>query len=220
MKTKWIMLGIVVSAAILASVVLSAAPQRQPAGRVQPVQANPPVSASSDQTWPAAWWCGGPLFGRIATELGLTDQQIAQLRQIQQDFLAATQTDRTQLLTKVKEMVQLWSADQPDTTAIKALAAEIDDIRARIRDAAIDRTASVLNVLTPEQRDKLRSLIKSRWPLCGCFACCGLGLGPGCGLGMGPGAGMGPRGGGRGMGPGWGNGTGPRGGTPFCPLTK
>ncbi len=219
MKAKWILLAIVAAAAVLASVMLNAAPRGQQAARVQPVQVAPSTPPASDEAWGVGFWGCGPWLGRLAAELGLTDQQLAQLRQIQQDFLTATLADRTELLAKIKQMIQLWSADEPNVGAIRQLAADIDEIRARIRDAAIDRAASALSILTPEQRDKLKSIIKSRWPMCWWCAGCGLGLGPGGGLGLGPGPGAGPRGG-RGMGPGWGNGTGPRGGTPFCPLTR
>lgn len=217
MKARWIIAGVVIALAITAGVVLNAAPRWQ--GQVV-TGPNPGTGTTVNR--PVGGWGCGPLLWGLVTQLGLTDQQIAELKQIQQDFLTDTQADRTKLLESAKKMAQLWSADQPDVNAIKALAAEMDELRARIRDAAIDRVASALNVLTSEQREKLRSLIKDRWPLCGWCAgcgCCGLGLGPGCGFGNGPGAGVGPRCGGRMMGPGWGNGTGPRGGTPMCPLS-
>jgi len=219
MKTTRIILALAIALAVAGSVVLSAAPRGQGPVASKPAP-NAPTTDPTDQAWTTAFWGPGPLFGRLAQELGLTDDQIAQLRQIQLDFLTATQADRTELLAKVKEMAQLWSADPPNISAIKSLAAEINEIRGRLCDAAIDRMASALNVLTPDQRQKLRPILKTRWPLCGCCMGCGVGFGPGSGLGLGPGAGMGPRGGGRGMGPGWGNGTGPRGGTPLCPLTR
>ncbi|MGQ9456188.1 MAG: Spy/CpxP family protein refolding chaperone [Armatimonadota bacterium] len=220
MKTRWVIAGVVIAMAITAGVVLNAAPRWQ--GQVGAGQ-NPAGTGTAVNRPVGAWWCG-PFPQRLVVQLGLTDQQVAELRQIQQDFLTATQADRTNLLAKAKQMTQLWSTDQPDINAIRALAAEIDELRARIRDAAIDNAASALTVLTGEQREKLRSLIKNRWPLCGCcgwcigYGGCGLGLGPGYGFGNGPGAGMGLRGSGMTMGPGWGNGTGPRGGTPMCPL--
>ncbi len=163
------------------------------------------------------------MLGRLAKALGLTEAQIAELKKLHQDFLTATQATRDELKAKAKEMVNLWMADAPDAAAIKALAGDMDSLRAQIRDAGIDHMITALSVLTPEQREKLRTIMKDRAPGCIAGMGCGFGLGPGCGMGMGlgpGGPGAGPRGMGGGMGPGWGTGTGPRGGTPGCPLTK
>ena len=215
MRTKPIVGLLIVALAVTASVMLNAAPRGRAAG------AAPPAGAGAGWTRPGVGPCCplGPagMLGRLAKALELTDAQIAELKQIHQDFLTATQDTRDELQAKIKEMLKLWSADQPDAAAIKALASDIDALRAQIRDAGIDHMISALNVLTPAQREKLRTLLKEWAPRCiggmGCGFCCGPGLG--CGMGVGRGPGMGG-----GMGPGWGNGTGPRGGTPGCPLTR
>ena len=216
MRTRVIVGLVIVALAVTASVMLNAAPRgRMGAG------AGPGVGAPG----PGGPWCpmGGPMLGRLAKALNLTDAQIADLKKLHQEFLDATKATREEIQAKAKDMLNLWAVDQPDPAAIKALAAEIDALRAQIRDAGIDHMISALSVLTPEQREKLRTMVKDWGPKCGMG--CGFGFGPGmgCGMGMGPGPGgpgAGPSGMGCGMGPGWGTGTGPRGGTPACPMTK
>ena len=167
----------------------------------------------------------------LARELNLTQNQITQLQQLRDDYLAATKATRDQLQAKCGQMVDLWAAAQPDANQIKALAADIDALRAELRDTGIDYMIRGLGVLTPEQRTKVQGLVKNMGARClqgGCGAClgpgigCGMGLGmgmgPGCGMGPGAGCPMGLRGG---TGPGWGNGTGPRSQMGACPrVTK
>ncbi len=208
MKTKLIVVLVVLSLAAVA-IVTGVGAQRGPApGK----QAGP---------GPAAAGLGCPMWGlgpRIAQQLNLTQDQVNQLRQLRQDFWDATQTAREQLQAKCKEMVGLWTAAQPNAGRIKALAADIDALRAEIRDTGIDYMIRALNVLTPAQREKLQKMIKDMGDRClkmggGCFF--GPGMGYGLGLGVGPGAGMRP---GLGIGPR--NATGPRAQIVTCPKMK
>ncbi|MGC8863848.1 MAG: Spy/CpxP family protein refolding chaperone [Armatimonadota bacterium] len=223
MRTKLIVGILIAALAITGSVMLNAAPRNRSAGAAPPAGVTAgPAGLANPGAGPGCPLGPGFILGRLAKALELTNAQIAELKQIHQDFLNATATARDQLQAKIKEMLQLWSADQPDAAAIKALAADIDALRAQIRDAGIDHLVNALNVLTPAQREKLRTMLKQWAPRCISCMGCGPGLGCGlcCGVGMGPrgrmGCGMGA---GAGMGPGWGNGTGPRGGTAACPLT-
>lgn len=139
---------------------------------------------------------GGPcglglgLGPNMVTELGLTDAQITRLQSITDRFLADTQSLRVQMQTKTKELAQLWTAPNPNKPAIRAKVAEIDKIRTRIRDAMIDHTFSVMNVLTPAQRTKLREFVANRPGFgSGMGMCLGLGCFPGggnCYMGRGP----------------------------------
>jgi len=99
---------------------------------------------------------------RIAKELGLSQDQIQLLKQLREQFKAATEPARTELKTKRSEMVKLWQAVEPNAAAIKSLAADMDTPRVKIRDAAIDHGVAALKVLTPDQRAKLREMIKNR----------------------------------------------------------
>jgi len=207
MKGRVIAVVLVLALAVAASVVMAQGPRRGAA------------ATDSAPAFPAGpggpGVCGmGRGFGPGAVAaLGLTDEQTAQLKQIRDDFLTATQTTRQQLAAECQKMADLWAAAQPDANAIKAQAAVIDGLRAELRNVGIDYAIAGLNVLTPEQREKLQNAIKEgkgRGP----------GMGFGCGMfcGPGPAGGKGARGAGAGMGPQ--DGSGPRGGTPSCPNAR
>lgn len=118
----------------------------------------------------------------VVSELGLTNDQVAQLQKITNQFVVDTQQLRAQLQTKLNELAQLWTAENPNESAIRSKIAEVDQVRSRIRNAMVDRTFAVMKVLTPAQKTKLRGLVKNR-P--------GFGLGMGYGLGLGCGMGGG-----------------------------
>ncbi len=113
---------------------------------------------------------------RIISELGLTTDQVTQLQRITDQYRSDTQQLRTQLQTRLNELAQLWTTETPDRSAIEAKVAEVDQTRAQIRNAMIDRTFAAMNVLTAAQKTKLRDLVKNRR---------GFGLGMGYGLGLG-----------------------------------
>lgn len=165
--------------------------------------------------------------------LGLNQTQVAEMQRLNTAFQNDTAALRTQLQTKQQEMAQLWTAQNPDLRRIKAKAGEMDQIRARIRDRAIDLHYTIVTrVLTPEQRAKCAECCRSGQCGMGCgmgMGMCpmgGQGMGPGAGAcqmggpGMGPGAGMGPGGCKMGAGPNGpcGAGMGPAGAG--CPMAK
>jgi len=110
------------------------------------------------------------------SELGLTKDQVAKFQKMTNQFTSDTQPLRAQLQTRLKELAVLWTAEKPDKSAIQSKIAEVDRVRAQIRNAMVDRTFAVMGVLTQTQRAKLRELVKSR---------------PGFGVGMGYGLGLG-----------------------------
>ena len=179
MRTKLIALAIVAVLVLAAGFALAQA--RQGRGNL------PPAGGSGDEMG-AQWMRLGP---KIAKELGLSQDQIQQLKQLRDQFKATTEQARTDLQTKRQEMVKLWAADEPNAATIKSLAAEMDGPRAQVRDAAIDHGVAALKVLTPDQRAKLREMIKNR-PRTGM----GMMSGQRFRQGMGPGKVAGPKGGG------------------------
>jgi Spy/CpxP family protein refolding chaperone len=150
---------------------------------------------------------GCPLMGgKMTAELGLTDSQIAQMKSLHQEFLDVTKATRDQMAAKKKEMADLWTADELDVDKIKATAADISVLMAEVRDPGIDCMIKCLNILTPDQRTKVKATMKNRPDSCPCPGCpMGIGPGMGCGVGFGAGPGMGA-----GMGAGMGN----------CPKAK
>ncbi len=222
MKSRIVAVVLVVALALSAGVVLA---QR---GR-QPMK---PAAAPAVAPGAGGGWCMGMgMLGRLSTSLNLTADQITQLQAIQKDFMDSTQTLRTDIQAKMKQMLDLWAADQPDAAAIKDVANQLEALRAQIRNSAIDHAISATGVLTADQRAKLHDMMSKAPGMCmgmGCGLCCGAGLcgpgmgcpmgGPGMGRGMG-GAGMGAPGMGRGQG-GPGRGMGPGAGGANCPYAK
>lgn len=125
---------------------------------------------------------GCPMMGfgpRMIKELGLTDDQVTKLKQVHTDFMTATQSTRDQIKTKMQEMAQLWTEDAT-ADQLKAKLAEIDPLKAELRDAAIDAALQARSVLTDEQRAKVRQMIKDKTEdgmgmSMGLGACCGVG---------------------------------------------
>jgi Spy/CpxP family protein refolding chaperone len=216
MKSRIVAIVLVLALALSAGVVLA---QR---GRQLAKPAAPPAVAPGQ----APGCCMG-MLGKCSKELNLTADQIAQLQAIQKDFMDSTQALRTDIQAKMKQMLDLWAADQPDAAAIKDLANQLEALRAQIRDSAIDRAVAAIAVLTADQRAKLHDMMKKAPGMCmgmGCGLCCGAGLcGPGMGCPMGGpgmgGPGMGAPGMGRGQG-GPGKGMGPGAGGANCPYAK
>ena len=208
MKSRIVAVVLVLALALSAGVVLA---QR---GK-QPVKpAGPPAMAPAAS---GGWCMGMGMLGRLKAALNLSAEQMTQLEAIQKDFLDSTQGLRTDIQAKMKQMLDLWMADQPDAAAIKDLANQLDALRAQIRDSAIDHAIQAIGVLTPDQRAKLRDMMSKSPGMCmgmGCGLCCGAGLcGPGMGCPIGgPGVGRGQGGPGRGMGPG--------GGGANCPFAR
>ena len=137
---------------------------------------------------------GMGMCGRIAKELKLTPDQIKLLEPIRKDFMDSTQSARDDIKAKMKQMLDLWAADQPDAAAIKDLASQMEPSRTAIRESAIDHVISALAVLTPEQRAKVKDWVKKNPGMCmgmACGMCGGGGMGMDSGMGCGMGAGMG-----------------------------
>jgi Spy/CpxP family protein refolding chaperone len=150
-------------------------------------------------------------FAACEKALGLSQSQVDEMTRIRTAFVNDTATLRTDLQAKMKEIAGLWAVDDPDLQLIKQKAAEADQIRAEVRDKAIETRGAILKVLTPEQRAIcIRQCLSGQ---CGCGMCGGAGM---CGMGSGNAAGSCPMGmsmgkgrGGAGMG--MGRGMGPTG---------
>jgi len=207
MKTKLLIVAVVVAVVVTATLVIAAGPRavRPGPGPGMMAQQGP------GQGFGPCFWLGP----RIAKELGLDQGQIAQLKQIKEDFLTQTQATRELLKARMKDLAPLLTAETLDPAAIRTAFADIEFLKPDLHIAAVEKIILGLGVLTAEQRAKLGELIKNR-PGLGLGMGCGMGFGPGCG---GPGPGMG---GGRGRGPGAGRGCCPfgGGGNPNCPLNK
>jgi Spy/CpxP family protein refolding chaperone len=126
----------------------------------------------------------GMMGQQMGQMLELTDSQRQQVWVLRDQMRKSTADTRSALQAKHEEMRVLWLQDVPNRAAILAKHAEIDALRATMREAHIDFRLAVHALLTPEQRAKLAEL-----PPPGKHG----GHGPGGGMG-GPGGGFGPGG--------------------------
>jgi Spy/CpxP family protein refolding chaperone len=94
-------------------------------------------------------------FDDIKAVLGLTDDQIAQLKKIQQDKVTATQAFYSKMSDKQKELSQLLETNSTDATKIGQLMLELQQLRKQPPPGGTDVHDKAVAVLTPEQREKL-----------------------------------------------------------------
>lgn len=95
---------------------------------------------------------------RMREQLGLTAEQETQLRQRHLDFAKSQIRAQADLRVKQLELGELLRADKADRVAIDRKLREIIEAQFVERKAAIDHQLAVREILTPEQREKLRQL--------------------------------------------------------------
>jgi Spy/CpxP family protein refolding chaperone len=117
--------------------------------------------------------CGGE-FARFAG-LELTPGQKAELSAMRDAQFAETQDLRAKMFAQRDEVRKLWLEPTPDQAKIVAAQQEMRNLRDRLQDKMTEFRLKALNILTPEQREKMQAA-----------ASAGRGFGPG--RGMGPGA--------------------------------
>ena len=130
--------------------------------------------------------------GEVAalSKLDLTAEQTAKVNALREAHLKDIKPLRDKMFIKRGDLKLLWLQTNPDKDRIMAAQKEIRTLRDQMQDKMTAYRLEVLNVLTPEQKEKLKSLKMKR------------GFGPGMGGGRGWQGGPGHHGGGPGMGPG------------------
>jgi Spy/CpxP family protein refolding chaperone len=123
---------------------------------------------------------GGGDFARFPG-LELTADQKTQLSAMRDAQFKESEPLRDQMFAKRDELRTLWLAPSPDQVAILKAQKAMRSLRDQLEDKMTAFRLDALTVLTPEQREKLKSAISGRG-----FGM-GRGMGPG-GLGGGPGA--------------------------------
>ncbi len=130
-------------------------------------------------------------FLAMSDRLGLDDAQVAELRKLRDDWIESNATNEARLKAAQADLSELLAADSIDMKAADAQLAVVGKVEGQLWHAYVAQLKDIKDLLTDDQRARLRS-----WHS-------GMGHGPGMGMGMGPGMGMQP---GMGMGPGMGSG--------------
>lgn len=105
--------------------------------------------------------------------LNLTAEQSAKIKEMREAQWNEMKPVREQMFTKRDEIRKLWLEPNPDQAKITAAQKEMRLLRDQMQDRMTAYRLEALKVLTPEQREKMGSLMQGR--------------GPGHGRGFGPG---------------------------------
>lgn len=99
----------------------------------------------------------------IRKQVGITDEQVAKIRQQESDFRKTEIRDRADLEVKRIDLRDLLAADKPDRAAIDSKLQEISAAQLALQKSAIDYRLNMRDAISPAQREKLRQLMKDRW---------------------------------------------------------
>ena len=97
-------------------------------------------------------------YDDVKATLGLTDDQLAQLKQLQQDKMSATQAFYGKMSEKQKELNQLLEANSTDAAQIGKLMLELQQLRKQPAPGGSDIHEKAVGILTPDQKTKLEKL--------------------------------------------------------------
>lgn len=103
---------------------------------------------------------GGGFGGRIMSELDLSKEQQTKIENLRIEMEKRTTQVRIELRQKRGELRQLWQAEHPDERTILAKQAEMDPLRQQLRAEGIKFRVAAFEVLTPDQKTKLREIME------------------------------------------------------------
>jgi Spy/CpxP family protein refolding chaperone len=110
----------------------------------------------------------GFMLGRVLSDptirehLGVSADQAAKIRQQEADFRKTEIRNRADLEIKRIDLREMMGADKPDRAAIDAKLQEISTSRLAFEKSAVNFRLNSRDALTPEQRQKLRDLVRNR----------------------------------------------------------
>jgi Spy/CpxP family protein refolding chaperone len=99
----------------------------------------------------------------IRQQAGITDQQAVTIRKQELDFRKTEIRGRADLEVERVDLKALLAADKPDRAAINAKLQEISAAQLSLQKSSVDYRLSMREAITPEQREKLRQLMRNRW---------------------------------------------------------
>lgn len=113
-------------------------------------------------------WGGGPRmlnsekWVNAVEVLNLTDQQIAKMREINQNTYEQTRDLRIKMMDNMHELKQLQLQKNPDKAQVEAKIKEINDLREKTHGIYQQSRQQCRSILTPEQQAKMKELRSKR----------------------------------------------------------
>jgi Spy/CpxP family protein refolding chaperone len=101
---------------------------------------------------------------RMQTELGLSDDQVAQLQKMKSDGRSEAIRREADLRVAEGDLQDLLKAPAVDEKAIGAKVKQVTDLQAAGTRARVDHRLALRRVLTPEQLAKMESLMPEHGP--------------------------------------------------------
>ena len=93
--------------------------------------------------------------------LGLTDDQISKIQNIHTDFRREQIKTGSEIQLAQLDLRQEMMKDNPDASKVGTIIKRINGLQAEVQIAAMKSWIAARNVLTPEQRQKCKSMMKS-----------------------------------------------------------
>jgi Spy/CpxP family protein refolding chaperone len=149
--TAWTLVGILLAGLLLAGPALA-----QQAGGQKSSLLTPEDRAAMAQIF----------WHRAQASLGLTDQQVTDIRTLLDAQRATARTSVQSLMAARKQLRTLLEQQAPDPTAVQALATQIKTQQAALFDARLQTLVALRAKLTPDQWQQWQALRKGmghRW---------------------------------------------------------
>lgn len=102
------------------------------------------------------------MFGHLKEELGLSDQQVDEIKAILADVHEQNAEAREQLRGARKNVTGALLDNPSDVASAQRILDEQNAAKATLERNVLNATAKAIAVLTPEQREKLRTIIAER----------------------------------------------------------
>jgi len=93
----------------------------------------------------------------VLSQLNLTVEQATEINVFRDTFLKDTKPLRDMMFSKRDDLRLLWLQQSPDQEKILAMQKEVSVLRNQIKEKSDVYRRNVYNVLTPEQKEKLKS---------------------------------------------------------------
>lgn len=147
----WVIVATLLAGLVLPGAVLAQQPGGQPAPLLTPED-----RAAMGQIY----------WQRMQSRLGLTDQQVTDIRALLDTQRASTRTNVQSLIEARKQLRTLLDQQAPDQAAVQAAATQVKTLQAALFDARLQTQLVLRAKFTPEQWQKwqtLRKGMRHRW---------------------------------------------------------